>query len=103
MTADARPTPPPQISARAGTAAVALGALFMASTVVVYLLSLTDVLDWPNWLRAVGLAGLPIGLVGTPLAYALARRGPGRRRAAVGLALMGAALLAFVALLATMG
>lgn len=103
MTAHAHRTTPPEISARAGTAAVVLGALFLASTVVVYVLSLTDVLDWPNWARAVGLAGLPIGFIGTPVAYALARRGPGRARGVVGLAVLGAALVAFVGLQFALG
>jgi hypothetical protein len=93
-----------------GTLTLVLGALFAASTVFIFVLSL-EVLydpvfggyDVPNWARAVGSAGLPIGFFGTPIAFAAARRGPGRVRAWIGLILMLVALVAFVVLLNVMG
>ncbi|MGC5585164.1 hypothetical protein [Ornithinimicrobium sp. W1665] len=103
MATHAHPATPPQISDRAGTAALILGALFLASTVLTFVLSLTGLLDWPNWARALGLAGLPVGFLGTPVAYALARQGPGRRRGLAGLAILAVALAAFVALQFAMG
>lgn len=63
------------------------------------MLSLSDAVDPPTWLRILGLVWLPVGFVGTPLAYAVARVGPGRDRARVGLALALVGPVAFVALL----
>lgn len=95
---------------RAGTLTVVLGLLFVISTVFTFVLSVGDLYDAvlgeadpPNWLRGIALAGLPLGFFGTPIAYALARRGPGQDRARVGLGLMLVGLAAFVALEFAMG
>lgn len=95
---------------RSGTVALSLGMLMVVSTIFTFVLSI-DVLydavlgdlDPPNWLRALALAGLPLGFFGTPIAYVLARKGPGRDRARVGLGLMLVGLAAFVALQFAMG
>ena len=87
----------------AGTVSLVLGILFLAATVFTYVLSLTDLVDPPNWVRAAGLVWLPIGFVGTPIAYALARTGPGRDRGRVGLVAGLVGLLAFVLLVLAVG
>ena len=84
---------------RAGTIALALGVLALAATVYTYVLSLSEDVNPPDWLRIAGLVWLPLGFFGTPVAYALARNGAGRHRAQIGLALAGLGLLAFGALL----
>ena len=90
-------------SARAGTITLVLGILFLAATVLTYVLSLSDLVNPPNWVRAAGLVWLPIGFFGAPIAYTLARKGPGRDRGRIGLAFVGAGLLAFMALLFAIG
>lgn len=103
MTAQTKSTG--QETTRAGTLTLVLGALFLAATAFTYVLSLDavyDVLlgdvDPPNWVRALGLVWLPIGFLGTPIAYGYAHTGTGRDRARVGLLLMLVGLVAFVAL-----
>ena len=103
MRTDTRPTSQDVGSRRAGTVSLVLGILFLAATVFTYLLSLTDLVDPPNWVRAAGLVWLPIGFVGTPIAYALARTGPGRDRGRVGLVAGLVGLLAFVLLVLAVG
>jgi hypothetical protein len=53
--------------------------------------------------RVVGLVWLPIGFFGTPIAYALARNGPGRKRGRVGLVVALVGLVALVVLLFAAG
>lgn len=103
MTLDTRPTQRSDASETAGTIALVLGILFVISTALVFLMSLTDVIDGPNWLRALMSAGMPLGLLGVPLAYFVARTGNGCNRGRVGLALVGIALVPFVVLLFVMG
>lgn len=88
---------------RAGTLAVVLGVPCLAATVFVYVLSLTDLVNPPNWVRAAGLIWLPIGFFGTPIIYVVAHNRPDRHRAAIGLGLSGLGLLAFVVLLFAAG
>ena len=66
-------------------------------------MSLTEVIDAPNWLRALMLAGIPLGFFGVPLSFAVARTGVGRRRGLIGVWLAVVSLAAFVALLLAMG
>jgi hypothetical protein len=94
-----QPTGRDTASVRAGTVAVVLGVLFLAATVFAFVLSLSESFNPPNWLRLLGLVWIPIGLLGTPAAYALARRGSGSRLGALGLATAVVGLLAFVALM----
>ena len=90
-------------TARAGTITLALGVLFSAAVAFTYVLSLSDVVDPPTWVRALGLVWLPIGLAGTPIAYAVARTGEGRDRARVGLLVALVGVVALVALVVAIG
>lgn len=103
MSIDTRPTIPETTSLRAGTITLVLGLLFTAATAFTYVLSLSDAVNPPNWVRALGLVWLPVGFFGAPLAYTLARKGPGRRRGRIGLAIGLVGLTAFVALLIVAG
>lgn len=103
MTLDTRPIQKSDGSQTAGTVALVLGILFAVSTVLTFLMSLTDLIGGPNWLRALMSAGIPLGFFGVPMAYAVARLGEGRDRARIGLALVGVSLVAFVGLLFAMG
>ena len=85
-------------SRRAGTVALVLGILFVVATAVAYVLSLSDLVDPPNWVRAMGLVWLPVGLIGVPVAYAGARTGAGRYRGRAGVVLLLAGVLGFVVL-----
>lgn len=103
MTLDTRTTQHPDLSERAGTLALLLGIAFAISTVLTFLMSLTDVIDAPNRLRALMSAGIPLGFFGVPLSFAVARTGSGRQRGLIGVWLAVVSLLAFVALLFAMG
>lgn len=103
MTHDTRPTETFDISERAGTLALIFGIAFALSTVLIYVLSLTEVIDAPNWLRALMLAGIPLGFFGVPWSFAVARSGAGRRRGLIGVWLAVISLAAFVALLFARG
>lgn len=103
MTARADPRSQGGSSVRAGTVALVLGILFAAGVVFTYVLSLSEVVNPPNWVRAIGLVWLPIGLIGTPIAYALARTGQGRERARIGVLIALVGLAAFVALVVAIG
>lgn len=98
MSTSTRSTGEAEVSVRAGNLALAAGILALAAAALAYVLSLTGVVDPPNWARVVGLAWLPIGLLGAPIAYTAARTGPGRHRGRLGLAVALVALVAFVAL-----
>lgn len=102
MTVDTGPgTQVHDASDGAGTVALVLGVLFVVSTVLVFLMSLTSVIGRSNWIRVPMTAGIPLGLFGVPIAYVVARKGSGRRRGRLGLALVGVALVPFTVLLLT--
>ena len=103
LTTQIRPTFGDTASERAGRIALALGVLALAATVFTYVLSLSDLVNPPDWVRAAGLVWLPLGFFGTPIAYTVARNGPGRRAAEAGLAVAGVGLVAFVVLLFVAG
>lgn len=103
MALDTRTTQHPDLSKRAGTLALVLGIAFAVSTVLTFLMSLTDLIDAPNWLRALMSIGIPLGFFGVPLSFAVARTGAGRQRALIGVGLAVASLAAFVALLFAKG
>jgi hypothetical protein len=86
-----------------GTAGLVLGILFVLAVAVTYVLSLTDLVDPPNWVRAMALVWLPIGFVGVPMAWLVAGNGPGRNRAVTGVVIALAGAVAFVALVVVMG
>lgn len=87
----------------AGSVTLALGILFTAAVAYTFLLSLSDTLDPPTWVRAVGLVWLPIGFGGVPIGYYLARTGDGRDRARLGVLIGLAGLVAFTALVLAIG
>lgn len=103
MTARPTYTLSPTASARAGDVTLVLGLATVAATCFAFLLSLSDTVDPSHWIRVLALVWLPIGFFGAPVAYALARLGPGRANGRWGLALTGAALVAFVVLLLVAG
>lgn len=89
-------------SALAGTVTLVLGILFAASVVWTYVLSLTDLVDAPNWVRALGSVWLPVGFGGVPIAYYFARTGEGRNRGRLGVLIGLVSLVAFIALVIAM-
>lgn len=90
-------------SRRAGSITLVLDVLFAAAVAFSYVLSLSDLVNPPTWVRAIGLVWLPIGLAGTPIGYAVARTGEGRDRGRVGLAVALVAAVAFIALVVALG
>jgi hypothetical protein len=90
-------------STLAGTVTLALGILFTASVAYTYVLSLSDTVNPPNWIRALGLAWLPVGFGGIPIAYYIARTGEGRNRGRLGVLIGLAGLVAFIALIIALG
>ncbi|HET8960168.1 hypothetical protein [Nocardioides sp.] len=103
MTTPAHPHSQGDSSVRAGTVTLVLGVLFAAAVAFTFVLSLSDAVNPPNWVRAMGLVWLPIGLVGTPAAYAVARTGQGRHQARIGVLIAVVGLAAFVALVVAIG
>jgi hypothetical protein len=92
-----------RVSAVFGTITLVLGVLAGAATVFVYVLSLSEDFNPPNWIRVVGLVWLPVGFFGAPILYTRAHNGPGRRRGQVGLSVAAIGLVAFVVLLFAVG
>lgn len=90
-------------SALAGTVALVFGVLFAAAVAYTYVLSLSDTVNPPNWVRALGLVWLPIGFGGVPIAYYFARTGAGRNRGRLGVLIGLVSLLALVALVTAIG
>lgn len=88
---------------RSGTVTLVLGVCFAASVAWIFVLSLTDVDAVPNWVRALGSVGMPIGLVGVPFGFSLARGGDGMARARLGVLIAAVALLALVGLMVALG
>lgn len=90
-------------SVRAGTLTLVFGVVFVAATAFTYVLSLSDTFNPPNWVRILGLAWLPIAFAATPIAYVVARTGPGRTRGRLGVTIGLVGLVAFVALVVAVG
>jgi hypothetical protein len=80
-----------------------LGVLFTAAVAYAYVLSLSDALNPPDWVRVMGLVWLPIGFGGVPVANYLARTGEGRDRGQLGVLIGLVGLVAFVALFIALG
>ena len=87
----------------AGTFTLVAGALLVAAVAFTYVLSLSDAVNPPTWVRAIGLAWLPIGLGVVPVGYVVARKGAGRDRARLGVLIGLVGLIAFVALVVAIG
>ena len=103
MVTPARPVGTGDSTDTSGTVTLVLGVLFTVSVAITYVLSLSDVVDPPNWARAIALAWLPIGLGGVPISYAFPRTGAGRERARIGLGVALVGLVAFIALVVALG
>lgn len=103
MDTPARPVGTGAPSDTAGNVTLVLGVLFSFSVAVTCVLSLTDLVDPPSWVRGIALAWLPIGLGGVPISYFFARTGPGRRRARIGIGAAMGGLVAFVVLVVALG
>lgn len=73
----------------AGTITLALGILFTAAVAFAFPLSLSDAFNPPDWVRVVGLVWLPVGL--------------GRDRARLGVVIALVGLVAFTALVISVG
>ena len=98
LSVDTKQTRPDTASTRAGTITLILALLFLFATAFTYVLSLSEGVNPANWVRALGLVWLPIGFFGAPIAYSLARTGPGRHRGRIGLAVLLVGVVAFVVL-----
>lgn len=87
----------------AGTITLALGILFTAAVAFSFPLSLSESFNPPDWVRGTGLVWLPIGSAGVPIGYVIARNGPGRARARLGVIIALVGLVAFSALVIAIG
>lgn len=103
MTTQLRPLGRSAGSVHAGTVTLVLGILFSAAVAFTYVLSLSDAVNPPNWIRAIGLVWLPIGLGGVPIGYAIAQKGEDRDRARHGVLVGLVGLVALVSLVIAIG
>lgn len=89
---------------RLGIACTVFGALAAVAFLWLWALSVSPVLNPPDWIRILGIAGFPVGIVGSAAA-AVAARGTaaGRGWIAAGLSLAAAALAGFIILVAVLG
>jgi hypothetical protein len=103
MTTEVRSSRQARRSGRAGLVTLVLGSLFAAAVLFTYVLSISDAFNPPDWVRVIGLVWLPIGVVGIPTAYDLARQGEGRTQARVGVVVALVGLVALIALVVALG
>lgn len=89
-------------SKTAGRLSVVFGLVALAAFGWLWALTATP-LDPPNWVRILGLAFLPIGLVGAVITGIAGLRGAARGWAVVGLAAAGVTIVAFVVVLTVYG
>lgn len=94
---------PTRDTERSGLLSIVFGALALLGFVWTWVLSVSDVLDPPNWIRIPGILLMPVALVAAVAAGLQARQGTGRRRGDVGLVLAALVVLAFVVLLNVAG
>lgn len=87
----------------AGNVTLVLGVAFALAVGYACLLSISDGFDPPDWARVAGLIWLPVGLLGVPIGYYWARRGPREARAELGLVVSLAAALVFIVLVLVLG
>lgn len=89
---------------RLGIACTVFGTLAALAFLWLWVLSVSPALNPPDWIRILGIAGFPIGIVGSA-AVAVAARGTAAGRAwiAAGLSLAAAALVGFIILVAVLG
>lgn len=82
----------------AGRVATLFAAIGAAAMVFVWVISTSDELDPPEWVRIVGSLLVPIGLVGAVGAGIVGLRGSGRSWAVAGIALAAIVVVVFVVL-----
>lgn len=81
---------------RAATAVLVLGIIAALSGVLTGLLSFTDTLDPPGWVRVAMTTGLPIGILGAPSVWFLAPAARREPMTIVGMGLVVVTLAAFI-------
>ena len=110
MTTPTTPTTPPghvrrqgvrpvKDPARWGAWSIALAVAAVGGLVFTWVLSVSDVMDPPNWARIPVILLLPFGVIGSLLAASGAWQGGDKARATIGLALTAAVVIGFVVLL----
>lgn len=92
-----RPVDRPQ---RWGAWSIALAVAAACGLAATWVLSVSDVIDPPSWVRIPAILLLPIGVIGSLLTASGAWQGGARARAATGLAVTAAVVIGFVVLLA---
>lgn len=95
-----RPSGSPRRYDVLGTLCVVFGSLAVAAFLWLWSLTLPG-FNPPNWIRIVGVAGMPIGVAGAALTAAAGHHGASRLRLVMGLCLAAVTVLAFIALVAT--
>ena len=88
---------------RWGAWSIALALAAACGLAFAWVLSVSDVVDPPNWVRIPALLVLPIGVIGSLLTASGAWQGGARTRAAAGLAITAAVVVGFVVLLLVAG
>ena len=94
---------PTRDTERSGLLSIVFGVLALLGLAWTWVLSVSDVLDPPSWIRIPGILLMPAALIAALAAGLQARQGTGRRRGDVGLVLAGLVVLAFVVLLNVAG
>ena len=89
-------------SSLAGGMSAAFGLSGIAALVWLWMLTATPI-DPANWVRILGLAFLPVGVVGAVIAGISGLRGAGRRYALVGLSAAAVTVIGFVLLITIYG
>ncbi|WP_448005554.1 hypothetical protein [Agromyces bauzanensis] len=85
-----------------GAISLALGLVALVALVWLWALSTTP-LDPPQWVRILGIAFLPIGLLGALITGIAGLRGEGRRYAIGGLIAAAVTVIAFIVVLTVYG
>ena len=88
---------------RSGLVSIVCGVVAVLALLWTWVLSVSDVLDPPDWVRIPGILLMPMALVVGGAAALQARQGTGRRRATVGLGLLALTVLGFIVLLNVAG
>ena len=94
---------PTRDTERSGLLSIAFGVLALVGLGWTWVLSVSEVVDPPNWIRIPGILLLPAGLIAAVAFGLQARQGTGRERGLVGLVLAAASVLVFVVLLTVVG
>lgn len=94
---------PARDTRRSGLVSIVFAVLALSGLVWTWVLSVSDALDPPNWVRIPGILLMPAALIVALAAGLQARQGTGRTRGNVGLALAALVVLAFVVLLNVAG